>query len=390
MTRKVLRAAVVPMLLGCWLAGGVTADDKRQILEQQKELEKIQKDVDDSRRRLDSLRSAEESVARQIADYDQRISSDRKLINRLSNELTALKKSLGEAETALQNNQLSFDNTRRRYLGNIRQAYYATRLPDQSLVNEPNGELDLHRTTVYLTALAGFESGNVEQAQTYLAESVSQLEELTGQRKLVTNLKKEKEISFSVGQSRKEKQERSLDRLKRLKQDEADRMLTLQQAAAEMQQIIARLEEAGRRNPYPEADVAPSIFTALKGQLIMPHRGKVVVPFGLSVDPITKLKSYSPGIVIKGKPGATVRLVASGTVAYTGNLRGYGNFVIIRHDSQHYTTYAGLGRIDVSEREHLAGGSPLGVAGDDGQVRFELREEREPLDPVEWIKFEAL
>lgn len=366
------------------------ANDKRQILDQKKELEQIQKDAQDSRRRLDSLRAVEESVSKQIADFDQRMSSDRKLINRLTSELASLKKSLAEAEESHQAYQSQFDHTRRRYLGNVRKTYYATRVPDQLLVDEPNGELGLHRTTRYLTALAGFESGNVEQAEGFLVQSIGELEQLTGQSKLVTSLKKEKEVSYSLGQSRKQREERSLDRLKRLKQDEADRMLTLQQAAAEMQEIIARLEEASRSRQYPEGDIAPSVFAALKGRLLMPHRGKVVVPFGLSTDPVTKLKSYSPGIVIKGRAGAEVKLVASGTVAYSGNLRGYGKFVIIRHDSQHYTTYAGLGRIDVSEGQHLGAGSPLGVAADDGQVRFELRREREPLDPVEWIKFETL
>jgi murein DD-endopeptidase MepM/ murein hydrolase activator NlpD len=46
--------------------------------------------------------------------------------------------------------------------------------------------------------------------------------------------------------------------------------------------------------------------------------------------------------------------------------------------------------VNVSEGQHLAGGDPLGTSGDNGEVRFELRAGREALDPVEWIKFEAL
>ncbi|MBD3402235.1 peptidoglycan DD-metalloendopeptidase family protein [candidate division GN15 bacterium] len=384
------RAVMITLVV---LLSGVTngsAQDTGDILDQKKELEQIKQDVQDSQRRLDSLRSVEEKVTRQMSEYDQRIASDRKLIGRLNRELNDLKSAIGQSEDRLAAHEALFEQTRRRYLGNIRQSYFATRRTELSPVEQPNGELAMHRKVVYLTAVAGFESGNVEQAELYLAESVEDLEDLTGQRKLVTNLKKEKEISYSLGQSQKEKTERSLDRLKRLKQDEADRMLTLRQAAADMEKIIARLEEASRQNQYPQTDVAPSVFAALKGQLRMPHNGKVIVPFGLSTDKITRLKSYSPGIVIKGKAGVPVRLVASGTVAYTGNLRGYGNFVIIRHDSRHYTTYAGLGRVNVSEGQHLAGGSSLGTSGDNGEVRFELRAGREALDPVEWIKFEAL
>ena len=81
---------------------------------------------------------------------------------------------------------------------------------------------------------------------------------------------------------------------------------------------------------------------------------------------------------------------AAGTVSYRGSLRGYGNFVIISHDSQYFTTYAGLGKVDVSQGQYLSAGSKLGTAAADGQVRFELRRGREPLDPVKWIKFEDL
>ncbi len=82
--------------------------------------------------------------------------------------------------------------------------------------------------------------------------------------------------------------------------------------------------------------------------------------------------------------------MASGKVAYAGTLRGYGNFVIVNHDHQYYTTYAGLGKIMVSENQYLQSGEKIGESGSDGTIKFELRQGREPLDPVEWIDFESL
>jgi septal ring factor EnvC (AmiA/AmiB activator) len=365
-------------------------NSKKEVLNQKKELEQIVKQVDSSQRRLDSLRDAEASLQKQISDYDQRITSDRKVIRRLSGQLNDIKAGVSEAEGNLSLRQTEFERTRRRYLGNIRQTYFSLQDSLSLTALRPNGELEARRQVVYLVALAGFQAGNVQQANAYLDNAVSELEGLTGQRNLVTDLKKKREVSYAIGRSKKEKQQRSLDRVKMRKQDEADRMLTLRQAAAEMETIIARLEAEQARGERIDVSGGISAFTTMKGQMGMPFRGKVVVPFGPSEDPVTKLKSFSPGIVIAGSAGGRVISVASGTVAYTGSLRGYGNFVIIRHDRQYYTTYAGLGATAVAEGQFLQTGSQLGRVSDEGRLRFELRRGRDALDPVEWIKIEAL
>jgi murein hydrolase activator len=123
---------------------------------------------------------------------------------------------------------------------------------------------------------------------------------------------------------------------------------------------------------------------------LAPFKGTITLAFGEHVDPVSRLKSFSPGITIKGKARAGVLAVSSGTVAYSGNLRGYGNFVIINHDHQYYSTYAGLGEILVSEGQYVSSRAAIGKADTDGTIRFELRNGREPLDPVKWIRIESL
>ena len=382
------------LIIACLLltvTGAVAKKKKDVIINQKSELESIQKDVSASQKRLDSLKAVEGKIQKQIAEYDQKMSSDTKIISRLNKELKQLQKNVSQAEDQLAGHQQVFDQTQRRYLGNIRQFYFAVREPDALALDAPNSELDMQRQVTYLTSLANFESGNVDAAGMYLAESIEGLQELSGQTKLVAEQKKKKEISYSVGTSQKEKREREAKRIARLKQDEADRMLTLQQAAREMEDIIARLEEEQSLRDHIAAGLeGTSVFSSLRGQLLMPFRGNITTRFGNAVHPVTKLRSYSPGIVIKGQSSGAVRAVASGTVAYSGNLRGYGNFVIINHDNEYYTTYAGLGSILVTERQYVPAGMTLGKADAEGEVRFELRKGREPLDPVEWIKFEAL
>lgn len=373
------------------MAVSAAADDKAGIMDQKKELEQLQEDVKEGRRRLDSLQAAELAVQKKINEYDQKIASDGKVIRRLNAELKQLKEDIAASDSALKDCQAAYDRSNRRYLGNIRQFYMLAKQPVQAFTDLPNKELDAQRKVIYLSALASFESSEVEQASQLLMQSMEELDQVKGKASMVTGLKKRRETSYAVEKSQKQRHEKNLDQLRRRTLAEADRLAMLEKAAEEMAAIIARLEEERAREALDgRGDLGPSVFAGLKGQLSTPYRGKIVMGFGLHVDEITRLESFSPGITIQGRAGRTVYAVASGNVAYAGNLRGYGNFVIINHDHQYYTTYAGLETVNVAQGQFLAARTRLGVSGSDGIVKFELRKGREPLDPVKWIKIESL
>ena len=382
-----VRTLTLSLLL---IFGSSALSFSQEIIEQKKELEQIKKDVTQSQKRLDSLKNAQQSLQKRISEYDQKMSSDQKVIRRLNSQLGQLEKDIKSSQGDFDQHTEDLMLTQRKYLGDIRQAYFALKRREGHFYIDPNGEKDKYRQELYLSTLASFESENVEQATERVELSAANLEGLTGEKQKVNKLKHQKEVSYSLGQTQKGKQEKNLTQLKRKSQDEAERIMNLQMAAAEMERIIVRLEEEREQALRAQVgDQGASVFATLKGQLRSPFRGKIVERYGNIVDPVTKLKSFNPGIVIQGKAGGAVTLVASGNVAYTGNLRGYGNFVIINHDNQYYTTYAGLGKILVNQGQHLIGGSQLATAGDDGLVKFELRQGRETLDPVTWISFDS-
>ena len=367
------------------------AEEEGDILFQKKDLDEIQKEVEQSRHKLDSLKQIELKLQKNVSGYDQKIASNKKVLRRLNQQLKKLKKEITQGEGKLTTGRELLDRVRRRYLGSIRKFYLATHQSGEVFSEQVNDELQLNRQVVYLTALAGFESGNIAQATAYLSQSHDRLAQLTGEKKKVTGLKKKKETATSLEKTRKQKEQRALEQLRRKKSAESDRILTLQQAAQEIERIIARIERLRQESPAAVSGQpsGPSVFATLQGQLLSPFRGKIVIGFGHSQDEITKLKSFSPGITIKGKPGRKVAAVADGTVAYVGNLRGYGNFVIINHDDRYYSTYGGLGKMSVGTNEYVLAGTTLAQAGKEGLVKFELRHGREPLDPVKWIRIDS-
>jgi septal ring factor EnvC (AmiA/AmiB activator) len=387
----IVRVLLILLSLALFLGGSVFPDDdSKDILRQKQELEQIQREMEDGQQRLDSLQAEQNRVTGAISKYDERMASDRQVLRRLNRELEQVKAGVVLGDSLLQANRELFDRRQRRYLGNIRQFYTLSRQSGQMPTDNPNDELEYHRRIIYLTALADFESGTVRDASSLVDRSATELADMSKRKQTISGLKKERETSYSLGRSQRERQEKNLVQLQRKSTLEADRVITLRQAAQEMQDIIARLEEARARRGQEPSRRGPSAFAARMGQLLSPYRGQIIEAYGEHVDPVNRLKSFSPGITIKGKAHAPVYAVAAGTVAYSGNLRGYGNFVIISHDDQYYSTYAGLAEVLVSENQFVSSRAKLGSSGQDGVVKFEIRDGREPLDPVKWIDLESL
>ncbi len=380
---------IFPILALVAMGSAAWSDPKKEILKQKEDLDQIHKEVEDSRKKLDALKSQESSIQKKVSEFDQRIESNKKVVGRLNDELKQLQNNIKQTESALDKTQEQFDLSTKRYLGNIRQFYFTAQPNLEIIPLDPNEEVAMERRIALLTAVTRYEAGSLAEASDYLAQTIDSREKLLGEKKKVSKLKQTKESSTAWERTKKEKEQKELDKLRRKKTQEADRLLTLEQAAREMEMILVRLEQARQAQGTRMNGEAPSFFANLKGQLRTPYSGKIVNSFGDSIDKVTKLKAFSPGIEIMGVPGDGVFAVAAGSIAYVGELRGYGNFVIIDHDGQYFTTYAGLEKPLVIVGELVAGGMKIGASNVEGLVRFELRKGREPLDPIQWISIDA-
>ena len=382
------RNLILLILLSAFLSP-VQAASKKDILKQREGLKEIQKEVEDSRNKLNLLKKKESAVHRKISKFDQRIESNKKVVRRLNNELNVLQKNVRNAQKKLENLQVMLDRAIKRYLGNIRQFYFTTREFTEAGWLDPNKETNLERRIVLLSSFASYESDNLAKVSDFLNQTIEQKNQFKGESSKVRRLKQSKETATSLERSKKSRQQKELQKLRRKKTQESDRLITLEQAAREMEMILVRLEKERRKRGIRRRSDEPSLFASLKGQLRSPFSGQITVQFGKSVDKTTNLKSFSPGISIQGRAGQPVYSIAAGSVAYVGDLRGYGNFVIIDHDGIYFTTYAGIAQANVQSGELVAGGTNLGEAGPDGLIKFELRKGREPLDPIKWISIDA-
>ena len=113
-----------------------------------------------------------------------------------------------------------------------------------------------------------------------------------------------------------------------------------------------------------------------------PASGPVVVAF----DEARGVK----GLSIAGKAGDAVLAAADGRVVYAGSgLRGYGNLVIVKHNSTFLTAYAHNQTLLVKEDQAVRRGQRIAEMGssdaDRVKLHFEIRRQGRPVDPAKLL-----
>jgi len=362
------------------------------ILDQKKELEKIRRELEDSQKALDSLKSIEKSVLKEINNYEQQASANKAVLERLNNRLRSVRGAAEKSKQKLDRSRNRFQLTESRYLNNLNYYYMGGRGREADDADEMDDEKNSFRRMVYIKALAEYDKEDLTKSSKYLALAEEDYSKLVSEEKLVGDARKEKKSEVVILTSHKEKRERDLSKLRRKKEREADRLITLSETARQMEDLIARLEKARMEREGSDIltlfDFSTGNFLSYKGGLPAPLKGKITSGYGWKTDKVTFLKSFSPGIEITGKKKSAVNSVAAGVVAYIGNLRGYGNFLIIEHEDGYYSMYSGLESLIVEENQVVTRGEKLGNTPT-GVIKFELRQGRDPIDPIEWIKIDS-
>ena len=100
------------------------------------------------------------------------------------------------------------------------------------------------------------------------------------------------------------------------------------------------------------------------------------------------------GIYLKVFIGDTIRSAFDNGVVRISkfNKRGYGYYVVVRHENGLETLYGHMSKILVEEGQHLKAGEPVGLGGSTGRstgphLHFELRYLGNPINPRDAIDF---
>jgi lipoprotein NlpD len=112
-----------------------------------------------------------------------------------------------------------------------------------------------------------------------------------------------------------------------------------------------------------------------------PTANKTATPFS---------EGSTKGIDFDGAVGDSVLAAASGKVTLvTNSLRGYGNLIVVKHNTTYLSVYAHNSKMLVTEGQAVSKGQKIAEIGssdsDHPNLHFEIRREGKPVDPTKYL-----
>lgn len=140
--------------------------------------------------------------------------------------------------------------------------------------------------------------------------------------------------------------------------------------------LEARIREVGGQLPTASAPVAETQISRPAGRdrLSRPVSGIPTQTYG----------SGSVGWRWQADK-APVAAPAAGRVLFAGEMREWGQIVILDLGPGWRAVMAGMENVDVEVGQRVAEGQTLGRTGEDGEAYFELRRGERPIDPAPWL-----
>lgn len=234
------------------------------------------------------------------------------------------------------------------------------------------------------------------------------------QKTLVANLrKKQRGLQDEIGKKRREA-DRLNARIDRLIAEEIEK--ARKRAEEEARREAAARKKADEKGGKSEKSAASSTsskpkatpletysmskadrelsgnFANNRGKLPMPITGAYIIVshYGqYAVEGLRNVKLDNKGIDIQGRPGAQARAIFDGKVAAVFRLNGLFN-ILIRHGN-YISVYCNLSSASVKQGDNVTTKQTLGEIFSDGAdggrtvLHFQLRKEKEKLNPEPWL-----
>jgi septal ring factor EnvC (AmiA/AmiB activator) len=156
--------------------------------------------------------------------------------------------------------------------------------------------------------------------------------------------------------------------------------------AKERKEAQARAAAAAAARASESQVESGAVGAGLKPGLRWPVKGQVMARFGTD----RPEGGVWRGVLLRATEGASVQVVASGTVIYANWLRGFGNLIIIDHGQQYLTVYAYNQSLLKQVGDTVKTGETIALAGStggqvDSALYFEVRHRGSAVDPVQLL-----
>ena len=322
-----------------------------------------------------------EAVRGQIARIARQVSRGQAERDRLTRQLQATEKSVGQAQAALDDlrQQRDAGAQRRAQLeaqkrqreadlaGNrddlaaqLRAAYLIGRQEPLKLLLNQGDPAQAGRMFVYYSYFGRARAGQIQAIEADL-QRISQLDDqLQAQDVKLAGLQQSQRDQVSALEQARSHRMQVLASISARTQTRAERLTRLRQQQSDLESLLAQLRRATAS--LPEENLGNSPFAKLRGRLAHPVAGKIIDSFG----EVRAGGLRWQGDLFATERDAPVHAISQGRVVYADWLAGLGLLIIIDHGNGYMSLYGHNARLYESVGQHVAAGQTIAQAGDSG------------------------
>ena len=359
-------------------------------------INKVRKEIEETRRRIKSEKKKEKSTARRLANIDKEISLTDKLYTQLKQELGKTETRIDKLSTAIQANERQLEILRDRYAARVVQMYKKGTLADiEKLLSSTSWRQAVYRAK-YMGIISDVDQKTQNKIKSLLIDIGRQRIGLESSYRNKVRLKKDQEKSKVTLRASRKKRQRELDKIRNNQSELTNYLEEKQAGMQELESLLKKIRQEkssydrANRIRKQQAALKTQTFGKLKGQLPWPATGRVVKRFGRTWNSERKTTTENPGIDIKGKPGSPIRSVIGGIITTITYIRGYGTTIIIDHGGGFYTVYSHVTNVETNEENEVKAGDIIAYMGEAGTIdgsklHFEIWGHGQKLNPEKWL-----
>ena len=366
------------------------AENSDELRKANEDLSRIRQEIEAKCTRLDSLAKGEKSVLVKIRSVEENIDLTGAFVRKLDRTSALLADEIALLSEKAESSVVELQKAQEYFYAHLEMLYKLNRGRPRLAFLLAGSLPEAVRTYHWSHALIEFDNNLVSAIRFLIADVQGQKSQLVENRAKMVQVRAERDREVRNLVQEKSRREKLLSQIRSEKTLQKEAITELEQEAAELEKVMESLRAARPKEEQLIPD-SKTAFYRFKKRLPWPVRGRVSVSYGEVVHPIYKTKTYNSGIDISAAYGAQVNATADGRVAYIGQLRGYGNFLIIDHDEGYYTLYARLSEVAVELDQQVLKGQKVGEIGDAGQgndagLHFEIRRGKSDYNPLEWLE----
>lgn len=345
--------------------------------------EQIASDLSREKKQLQDLGFKEKGLLEQLASIEKGITEKRIILKELGEKIGVSRKELADRQERLKqldNSLIKMEDL----LNNRVVAFYKYAKKGYLRILASSGDMDqLNHSMKYLKVVLDGDREIMRKTADERANYRNEVSLLEEKLSAIASLEEAESSQLSELKIDLEKKVILLAKIHNEKEYYEIAVKELESAAQNLKDTLLYLESGQRQ----KQDL-PVHFAQSKGKLPLPLDGKVLKKSTKSGErEFTTLK----GIYIEAPFGSYVKAVFPGRIDFSGQLKGYGQVVVINHGSRFFTISAYLLQRNKQEAEMVEKGDIIGQVGETGMetgpaLYFEIREGETSLNPLKWLK----